>query len=93
MRARESGKGVLTAPFKLLKTNRLGVILTFAVYKRDLPPNATPTERVQESAGYAIDFRICGLNLCLNFRMRNPVDILHFFLIGILVVSSISNRL
>ncbi|XP_057811184.1 histidine kinase 3 isoform X2 [Salvia miltiorrhiza] len=52
LRARESGKGVLTAPFRLLKTNRLGVILTFAVYRRDLPPNATPAERTQASAGY-----------------------------------------
>ncbi|EYU42086.1 hypothetical protein ABFS82_05G001200 [Erythranthe guttata] len=52
LRARESGKGVLTAPFRLLKTNRLGVILTFAVYKRELPPNATPAERIQETAGY-----------------------------------------
>ncbi|KAL4390194.1 hypothetical protein AHAS_Ahas03G0120700 [Arachis hypogaea] len=30
LRARESGKGVLTALFRLLKTNCLGVILTFA---------------------------------------------------------------
>ncbi|KAL0372268.1 UNVERIFIED_CONTAM: Histidine kinase [Sesamum calycinum] len=51
LRARES-KGVLTAPFRLLKTNRLGVILTFAVYKRDLSPNATPAERIQATAGY-----------------------------------------
>ncbi|KAL8550721.1 hypothetical protein ACS0TY_009212 [Phlomoides rotata] len=52
LRARESGKGVLTAPFKLLKTNRLGVILTFAVYKKDLSPNATPAERIQATDGY-----------------------------------------
>ncbi|KAI4343402.1 hypothetical protein L6164_010754 [Bauhinia variegata] len=52
LRARESGKGVLTAPFKLLKTNRLGVILTFAVYKTDLPSNATPNERIQATDGY-----------------------------------------
>ncbi|CAI9761708.1 unnamed protein product [Fraxinus pennsylvanica] len=52
LRARELGKGVLTAPFPLLKTNRLGVILTFAVYKRDLPPNVSPTERIQATAGY-----------------------------------------
>ncbi|PIN11495.1 Sensory transduction histidine kinase [Handroanthus impetiginosus] len=52
LRARESGKGVLTAPFRLLKTNRLGVILTFAVYKRDLSPDATPAERIQATAGY-----------------------------------------
>ncbi|KAJ4835924.1 Histidine kinase 3 [Turnera subulata] len=52
LRARVSGKGVLTAPFRLLKTNRLGVILTFAVYKTDLPSNATPNERVQATDGY-----------------------------------------
>ncbi|KAE9610481.1 putative histidine kinase response regulator and transcription factor RR-A-type family [Lupinus albus] len=52
VRARESGKGVLTTPFRLLKTNRLGVILTFAVYKRDLPSNATPNERIQATNGY-----------------------------------------
>ncbi|XP_022881690.1 histidine kinase 3-like [Olea europaea var. sylvestris] len=52
LRARESGKGVLTAPFRLLKTNRLGVILTFAVYKRDLPPYATSSERTEATAGY-----------------------------------------
>ncbi|KAL6520550.1 Hexokinase-3 [Orobanche minor] len=52
LRARESGKGVLTAPFRLLKTNRLGVILTFAVYKGDISPDATPAERIQETAGY-----------------------------------------
>ncbi|XP_059448491.1 histidine kinase 3 [Corylus avellana] len=50
--ARASGKGVLTAPFRLLKTNRLGVILTFAVYKTDLPSNATPNERIQATDGY-----------------------------------------
>ncbi|KAI5385157.1 histidine kinase 3 [Lathyrus oleraceus] len=52
LRARESGKGVLTAPFRLLKSNRLGVILTFAVYKRYLPSNATPNERIQATNGY-----------------------------------------
>ncbi|KAI6692193.1 hypothetical protein NL676_019903 [Syzygium grande] len=52
LRARASGKGVLTAPFRLIKTNRLGVILTFAVYKIDLPSNATPDERIQATAGY-----------------------------------------
>ncbi|KAL8121362.1 histidine kinase 3 isoform X2 [Apium graveolens] len=52
LRARASGKGVLTAPLRLLKSNRLGVILTFAVYKRDLPSNATPDERVQATDGY-----------------------------------------
>ncbi|KAI8022996.1 Histidine kinase 3 [Camellia lanceoleosa] len=52
LRARESGTGVLTAPFPLLKSNRLGVILTFAVYKSDLPSNATPNERIQATDGY-----------------------------------------
>ncbi|CAL5336680.1 unnamed protein product [Camellia sinensis] len=50
-RARESGKGVLTAPFRLLKSNRLGVILTFVVYKTDLPSNATSSERIQATNG------------------------------------------
>ncbi|CAN1216561.1 Histidine kinase 3 [Linum perenne] len=52
LRARESRKGVLTAPFRLLKKNRLGVILTFAVYKSDLPTNAIPKERIQGTDGY-----------------------------------------
>jgi arabidopsis histidine kinase 2/3/4 (cytokinin receptor) len=50
LRARESGKGVLTAPFKLLN-NRLGVISTYAVYKYELPPNARPQERIQAAIG------------------------------------------
>ncbi|KAG9130696.1 hypothetical protein Leryth_024298 [Lithospermum erythrorhizon] len=50
--SRASGKGVLTAPFRLLKSNRLGVILTFAVYKRVLPSNATSTERIEAVNGY-----------------------------------------
>ncbi|XP_077250375.1 histidine kinase 3 isoform X2 [Tasmannia lanceolata] len=52
LRARASGKGVLTAPFRLLKSKRLGVILTFAVYKSELPSNATPKERIQATDGY-----------------------------------------
>ncbi|KAJ4961537.1 hypothetical protein NE237_021447 [Protea cynaroides] len=52
LRARASGKGVLTAPFRLLKSKRLGVILTFAVYKSELPSNATPNERIQATDGY-----------------------------------------
>lgn len=53
LRSRASGKGVLTAPFRLVKTNRLGVILTFAVYKADLPSNVTRNERIQATDGYA----------------------------------------
>ncbi|PKI53767.1 hypothetical protein CRG98_025848 [Punica granatum] len=52
LRARSSGKGVLTSPFKLLKSNHLGVILTFAVYDRDLPPDATPEQRAEATVGY-----------------------------------------
>ena len=51
LRARESGKGVLTAPFRLIKSNRLGVILTFAVYNSELKPDATSSERVEAAIG------------------------------------------
>lgn len=50
-RARESGKGVLTAPFPLLKSKRLGVILTYAVYKSELPSNATPVQQCEAAIG------------------------------------------
>ncbi|PHT43039.1 Histidine kinase 2 [Capsicum baccatum] len=52
LRARASGKGVLTSPFKLLKSNHLGVVLTFAVYNTDLPPYATPADRINATIGY-----------------------------------------
>ncbi|XP_072991190.1 probable histidine kinase 3 [Typha latifolia] len=52
LRARESGKGVLTAPFPLVKSGRLGVILTYAVYNSELLPSATPEERIQAAIGY-----------------------------------------
>lgn len=51
LRARASGKGVLTSPFKLLKSNHLGVVLTFAVYNTDLP-DATPEQRIEATVGY-----------------------------------------
>lgn len=52
LRARASGKGVLTGPFRLLKSNHLGVVLTFAVYKKDLSPDATVAERIEAAVGY-----------------------------------------
>ncbi|KAM1358774.1 hypothetical protein ACFX15_045004 [Malus domestica] len=52
LRARATGKGVLTSPFKLLKSNHLGVVLTFAVYNADLPPHSTPEQRIQATVGY-----------------------------------------
>eukprot|EP00250_Pteridium_aquilinum_P034019 c6883_g1_i1 orf=865-1761(+) len=52
LRARASGKGVLTGPFRLLKSNHLGVVLTFAVYKKEVPPDATDEERTNAAVGY-----------------------------------------
>ncbi|KAH7844978.1 hypothetical protein Vadar_033848 [Vaccinium darrowii] len=52
LRARASGKGVLTTPFNLLKSNHLGVVLTFAVYSTHLPPDATPEQRINATVGY-----------------------------------------
>ncbi|XP_027170422.1 histidine kinase 2 [Coffea eugenioides] len=52
LRARASGKGVLTSPFKLLKSNHLGVVLTFAVYNTHLPPDATQMQRINATVGY-----------------------------------------
>ncbi|XP_055823428.1 histidine kinase 2-like isoform X2 [Solanum dulcamara] len=52
LRARASGKGVLTSPFKLLKSNHLGVVLTFAVYDSHLPLYATPVDRINATVGY-----------------------------------------
>nr|GMC70634.1 histidine kinase 2 [Ipomoea batatas] len=52
LRARASGKGVLTSPFKLLKSNNLGVVLTFAVYNTHLAPDATPDQRINATVGY-----------------------------------------
>ncbi|XP_015698962.2 probable histidine kinase 5 isoform X2 [Oryza brachyantha] len=52
LRSRATGKGALTSPFELLKSNHLGVVLTFTVYKYDLHPNATPEERIEATLGY-----------------------------------------
>ncbi|KAL7605592.1 histidine kinase 4 [Lactuca sativa] len=52
LRARATGKAVLTSPFKLLGSNHLGVVLTFPVYKSKLPPNASVQERIAATAGY-----------------------------------------
>ncbi|TKY45625.1 Histidine kinase 2 [Spatholobus suberectus] len=51
LRARASGKGVLTSPFKLLKSNHLGVVLTIAVYNNNLPLDATPEQRIEATVG------------------------------------------
>ena len=51
LRARASGKRVLTSPFKLLKSNHLGIVLSFAVYNTDLPPDTTPEQRNGATVG------------------------------------------
>ncbi|XP_024988209.1 histidine kinase 4 isoform X3 [Cynara cardunculus var. scolymus] len=52
LRARATGKAVLTSPFKLLGSNHLGVVLTFPVYKSKLPPKVSVRERIEATAGY-----------------------------------------
>ncbi|KAK7320123.1 hypothetical protein RJT34_04857 [Clitoria ternatea] len=52
LRARATGKAVLTSPFRLLGSHHLGVVLTFPVYKSKLPPNPTMEERIKATAGY-----------------------------------------
>ncbi|MCO5579778.1 hypothetical protein L7F22_033640 [Adiantum nelumboides] len=51
-RARASGKGALTKPFRVLESNHLGVVLTYAVYKEVLPPEASLEDRIEAAAGY-----------------------------------------
>ncbi|KAL6880305.1 hypothetical protein ACP4OV_011870 [Aristida adscensionis] len=71
LRARQYGKGVLTAPFRLLN-NHTGVVLTYTVYRSELPPNARPQERIQAAIGY-----IGGI-----FDMEAVVHKLHHKLVG-----------
>ncbi|CAD5165126.1 probable histidine kinase 4 [Musa acuminata AAA Group] len=52
LRARATGKAVLTKPFRLLESNHLGVVLTFPVYRSGLPEDATVEQRVEATAGY-----------------------------------------
>lgn len=51
LRARATGKAVLTKPFRLLESNHLGVVLTFPVYRSGLPEDATVVQRVEATAG------------------------------------------
>ncbi|XP_044490128.1 histidine kinase 4-like [Mangifera indica] len=52
LRARATGKAVLTRPFRLLGSHHLGVVLTIPVYKSKLPPNPTVAERIEATGGY-----------------------------------------
>ncbi|KAM7468851.1 hypothetical protein LguiA_007034 [Lonicera macranthoides] len=54
LRARASGKGVLTYPFKLLKSNHLGGVLTFAINNTNLPPDATLEQCINATIGYML---------------------------------------
>lgn len=50
LRARATGKAVLTSPFRLLGSHHLGVVLTFPVYKSKLE-NPSVDERIEATAG------------------------------------------
>ncbi|XP_020576264.1 probable histidine kinase 6 [Phalaenopsis equestris] len=52
LRARATGKAVLTNPFRLLESNHLGVVLTLPVYRLGLPADATIEGRIEATAGY-----------------------------------------
>nr|GMD26569.1 histidine kinase 4 [Ipomoea batatas] len=52
LRARATGKAVLTSPFRLLGSNHLGVVLTFPVYKSMLQANPSQQDRIEATAGY-----------------------------------------
>ncbi|KAJ9153012.1 hypothetical protein P3X46_026504 [Hevea brasiliensis] len=52
LKARATGKAVLTSPFRLLGSHHLGVVLTFPVYRSKLPQNPTVAQRIEASAGY-----------------------------------------
>ncbi|KAM7270404.1 hypothetical protein ACFE04_029618 [Oxalis oulophora] len=52
LRARATGKAVLTRPFRLMGSHHLGVVLTFPVYKSKLSSNPTVQQRIDATAGY-----------------------------------------
>ena len=54
LRARATGKAVLTSPFSLLGSHHLGVVLTFPVYKSKLPQKPTVEERIEATAGWVL---------------------------------------
>ena len=54
LRARATGKVVLTSPFNLLGSHHLGVVLTFPVYKSKLPPKPTMEECIKATVGYVL---------------------------------------
>lgn len=69
MRARATGKAVLTSPFRLLGSHHLGVVLTFPVYTSQLPPNPTTEELIKATGGYYPCFTYFWLVSFFAFRM------------------------
>lgn len=67
LRARATGKAVLTNPFRLLESNHLGVVLTLPVYRLGLPADATIEERIEATAGWAYALALC--HFYLNFAL------------------------
>lgn len=63
LRARATGKAVLTSPFRLLGSHHLGVVLTFPVYKSNLPSKPTAEERIQATAGSVWTFEVLLLGI------------------------------
>ncbi|GAB2243443.1 hypothetical protein Droror1_Dr00020218 [Drosera rotundifolia] len=52
LRARATGKAVLTRPFRLLGSHHLGVVMTIPVYKTKLANSPTVEQHVQATVGY-----------------------------------------
>ncbi|RWR75096.1 Signal transduction response regulator [Cinnamomum micranthum f. kanehirae] len=81
LRARATGKAVLTSPFRLLGSNHLGVVLTFPVYSSSLPADATEEERIAATAGYlggAFDVESLVENL-LRKLAENQAIVVHVY--------------
>lgn len=77
LRARETGKGALTTPFRLVSSH-LGVVFTFAVYSRGLPPDATPQQRTEATVGYlggAFDVESLVENLLHQLAGNFPITV------------------
>ncbi|RHN74510.1 putative histidine kinase [Medicago truncatula] len=67
MRARATGKAVMTSPFRLLGSHHLGVVLTFPVYKSKFPPNPTTEELIKATAG-----KMLMIKLLYRYHQKAP---------------------
>ncbi|KAI3407961.1 CHASE domain-containing protein [Psidium guajava] len=52
LKARAVGKALISDPFRLLRSKRIGVILTYPVYISKLSPSMGVEERIRATAGY-----------------------------------------